>query len=163
MNRRLKYPLSVFVVWHPKFDEGKLIANRLYSLFCRDVDEPLSRGLGIPVYFRSGPHLPIDATHSKRNAIALLIDENYMIDVGLREFTKATLNLCDENTRIYPVALCEQAFSIECGLESTQFIRGEKGYIKIKEDFDLGMRKIQTALLHDSARLLMNFRPTWMD
>ena len=53
MKNRLKYPLSIFVVWHPNFKEGKTIANKLYSTFCRDIEQPLSRGLNIPVYYRS--------------------------------------------------------------------------------------------------------------
>lgn len=60
MKDRLKYPLSLFVVWHPSFAEGKNIANYLYSIFCRDIEEPLSRGLGIQVYYRSVSLIPID-------------------------------------------------------------------------------------------------------
>lgn len=167
MKNRMKYPLSLYVVWHPKFTEGKTIANNLYSIFCRDVEQPLSRGLGIPVYYRSvsddGTPIPIDTGNAKRNAIILLVDQQYMIDENFRAYTEALTKLLDDNTRIYPIALCEQATGIGCGLNSLQFIRAYKGDLSVKENFDYSMKKIKTELLHDCARLLMNFHPTWLD
>lgn len=167
MKNRIKYPLSLYVVWHPKFTEGKTIANNLYSIFCRDVEQPLSRGLGIPVYYRSvsfdSTPIPINAGTAKRNAIILLVDQHFMIDDNFRAYTEALTKLLDDNTRIYPVSLCEQATSIGCGLDSLQFIRAYKGVLSEKENFDFSMKKIKTELLHDCARLLMNFQPIWLD
>lgn len=167
MKNRIKYPLSLYVVWHPKFTEGKTIANNLYSIFCRDVEQPLSRGLGIPVYYRSvsfdSTPIPINASTAKRNAIILLVDQHFMIDDNFRSYTEALTKLLDDNTRIYPVSLCEQATSIGCGLDSLQFIRAYKGVLSEKENFDFSMKKIKTELLHDCARLLMNFQPNWLD
>ncbi|MCK6611816.1 MAG: toll/interleukin-1 receptor domain-containing protein [Bacteroidia bacterium] len=163
MKNRLKYPLSLFVVWHPSFVEGKQIANDLYSTFCRDIEEPLSRGLGIQVYYRSASLIPVDINVARRNAIILLIDENYMTNGGFQEYTKQLISLMDDNTRIYPIALCKQATGIGCGLDSIQFIRYDDGFINIREEYEKGIRKIKSELLHDCARLLMNFQPVWMD
>ena len=163
MKERLKYPLSLFVVWHPEFTEGKTIANDLYSIFCRDIEEPLSRGLGIQVYFRSVSLIPIDTNIATRNAIILLIDENYMVERDFQKYTNHLVSLTDDNTRIYPIALCKQATGIGCGLDSIQFIRYQDGFINIREEYDRGLKKIKSELLHDSARLLMNFQPVWMD
>ena len=181
MKNRLKYPLSLFVVWHPKFTEGKIIANNLYSIFCRNIKEPLSRGLGIPVYYRSASFdkvpIQIDSTNAIRNAIVLLIDQKYFNDESFREYTESLVKLVDKNTRIYSIALCEQACEIRCGIKPYQFIRLYKGGLTNEEyqslskkddfdlsnvaDFNLAMKKIKTELLHDCARLLMNFQPTW--
>jgi hypothetical protein len=163
MKNRLKYPLSLFVVWHPAFENGDRIARDLYSIFCRDTEQPLSRGLGIQVYYRRKSLIPIDKNVATRNAIILLIDENYMVDKGFQEYTKYLVGLIDDNFRIYPIALCKQATGIGCGLNSIQFIRYQNGFINISEDYERGIRKIKTELLHDSARLLMNFQPVWMD
>ena len=167
MKNRLKYPLSLFIVWHPDFAQGKEIASNLYSLFCRDVEDPLSRGLGIPVYFRSKSFnkvpISIDSLNASRNAIVLLIDQNYFIDDNFRAYTEELNKLVDPNTRIYPIALCEQAYEINCGLNSYQFIRAFKGDLNLEDNFDFAKKKIKTELLHDCARLLMNFQPTWMD
>jgi hypothetical protein len=161
----MKYPLSLFVVWHPKFLEGKTIANNLYSIFCRDIEQPLSRGLGVPVYYRSAPNLniPINKINAARNAIVLLVDQKYFIDESFRKYTEEFCKLVDDHTRIYPIALCEQAYELGCGLNSLQFIRAYIGALSEQENFDFSMKKIKTELLHDCARLLMNFQPTWKD
>lgn len=167
MKKRLKYPLSLFVVWHPKFAEGKAIANLIYSIFCRDIDEPLSRGLGIPVYYRSVSFnktpIPVDLSNANRNAIVLLIDQQYFIDKDFREYTEALVKLVDDNTRIYPISLCEQAHEIGCGLSSYQFTKAYQGDLNIKKNLDYSIMKIKTELLHDCARLLMNFRSACED
>ena len=183
MSNRLKYPLSLFIVWHPKFKEGKLIANNLYSIFCRDVEQPLSRGLGIPVYYRSASFdkepIPIDSKNAERNAIVLLIDQEYFIDDDFRRYTEALVKLVDKNTRVYPVALYENAYEIGCGLTTYQFIRAYRTGLSKREyttkfgkedfnlsdegDFSLSMKKIKTELLNDCARLLMDMNPTSED
>lgn len=163
MKNRLKYPLSLFVVWHPEFTEGKKIANDLYSIFCRDIEQPLSRSLGIQVYYRSASLIPIDKSIANRNAIILLIDENYMVDKAFQAYTEQLAGLTDENTRIYPIALCEQATGIGCSLNSIQFIRYQDRFINIREEYDRGIKKIKSELLHDCARLLMGIQPIWRD
>ncbi len=167
MNNRLRYPLSLFVVWHPDFARGKEIANKLYSTFCRDIEEPLSRGLGIPVYYRSvyadNMPIPIDISNANRNAIVLLIDQHYMVDDGFRTYTETLVGLVDDNTRVYPVALCEQSYDIGCGLDKLQFIRAYQGDLAVNENFLFSSNKIKSELLHDCARLMMNMQPIWMD
>lgn len=167
MKNILKYPLSLFVVWHPKFIEGKAIAHKLYSIFCRDIEEPLSRGLGIPVYYRSVGFdkmpISIEVNNATRNAIVLLIDQHYMTDDAFRDYTEVLVKAVDENTRVYPVALCKQAYEIGCGLKKLQFIRAFQGDLAVAENFDYSMKKIKTELLHDCARLMMNMHPIWMD
>jgi hypothetical protein len=183
MKNRLKYPLSIFVVWHPNFKEGKAIADKLYSTFCRDIEQPLSRGLNIPVYYRSVSldrmPIPIDKNNSTRNAIVLLIEQNYMIDDDFREYTESLAGLVDENTRVYPVALAEQSYEIGCGLQQLQFIRAYKGGLSKESytakrsknnfdlsdlmDFNLAFNKIKTEILHDCSRLMMKMNSTWLD
>lgn len=167
MKNRLKYPLTLYVVWHPNFTHGKTIARVLYSLFCRDVEQPLSRGLGIPVYYRSvsleKTPIPIDPHKATRNAIVLLIDQNYFVDIHFQKYTEELVKLVDDNTRIYPVTLCEQAYEIGHGLKSYQFIRAFFGDLNKREYFQLSLKKIRTELLHDCARLLMNFQSIYQD
>lgn len=167
MKKRLKYPLVLYIVWHPNFIEGKKIARDLYSVFCRDVNQPLSRGLGIPVYYRSNSSnifpIPIDPQKAARSAIVLLIDQNYFIDDNFTRYTEELVKLIGENTRIYPVALCDQACEIGHGLKSVQFIRAFHGALNIEANFQLSWKKIKTELLHDCARLLMNFQATCED
>ena len=57
-GQRYQQRLIVYVVWHPNFKEGPVIAGGLYDLLTRDSQKPIARGLGIPVYFRSTPERP---------------------------------------------------------------------------------------------------------
>ncbi len=162
-----KSPLTLYVIWHPDFAQGKEIATSLYSTFCRDIHEPLSRGIGIPVYYRSAfvnkSPIQIETSNAKRNAIVLLIDQHYMIDDGFRTYTETLTQLIDDNTRVYPVALCEQSYDIGCNLDSLQFVRAYQGDLDIPENLQFSLKKIRSEILHDSARLMMNMQPIWMD
>ncbi|MCK9613621.1 MAG: toll/interleukin-1 receptor domain-containing protein [Bacteroidales bacterium] len=167
MKNRLKYPLSLYVVWHPKFTEGKRIANNIYSIFCRDVNDPLSRGLGIPVYYRSDSSnktpIAIDTKNATRNALVLLIDQHFFLDADFRAYTVELTKLVDNNTRIFPVSLYASAHEIGCGLTSLQFIRAYKGDFTVPANLDFSIKTLKSELLHDCARLLMNFQPTYED
>jgi len=172
MNR-IKYPLNLYIVWHNSSTIAPAIAEELYTSFCRDYKKPLSRGLGIPVYFRnikmdSGQLVGIDPSEAEKNAIILLIDQPYFLDDDYRDYTEELTKLVDNNTRIFPVSLFADAHAIGCGLSDLQFIRGQelkKDRLNLSnpKDLDLSIRKIRTEVLHDCARLLMDFQPSYQD
>lgn len=47
-------PLSVYALFHSKNPEGQKIYTELYSLLCRDINNPFMDGLDIPVFYASG-------------------------------------------------------------------------------------------------------------
>lgn len=165
---RIVYPLNIYVVWHPNFGFGKRIAEELYSLFCRDYNNPLSRGLNIPVYFRfikldNGKPLEINFNDAEKNAVVLLIDEEYFMDNDFKAYTTEIVNKIDENNRIFPIAYFDYAYSIGCGLSTLQFTDatkyfGEKLNIHNLADLDKSIGKVKTELLHDFSRLIWNFQ-----
>jgi hypothetical protein len=168
MNR-IKYPLTLYIVWHPDFKFGITIAEKIYSTFCRDYQNPLSRGLGIPVYFRyvkleNNQPLPIDISDSDKSAIVLLIDNNFFLDDSYRDYIENLNIIVNSNNRIFPVALCKDAHNIGCKLGSLQFINALKFRekplnLEEPEDLEFSIKKIQTDLLHDCCRLLLSFQP----
>nr|WP_293294699.1 hypothetical protein [Allomuricauda sp.] len=172
MNR-IFYPLNIYVVWHPDCRFGKTIAEEIYSTFCRDYKNPLSRGIGIPVYFRyvklsNEQPLDIDTSEAEKNAIILLIDENFFLDDDFRDYVEKLNKLVNSNNRIYPVSLCSKAHTIGCNLGNLQFINALKFNSRnldlgIKEDLTLSIKKIKTDILHDCSRLLMAFQPSSED
>lgn len=165
---RIVYPLNIYVVWHPNFGFGKRIAEELYSLFCRDYNNPLSRGLNIPVYFRfikldNDKPLEINFNDAEKNAVVLLIDEEYFMDNDFKAYTTEIVNKIDENNRIFPIAYFDYAYSIGCGLSTLQFTDatkyfGEKLNIHNLADLDKSIGKVKTELLHDFSRLIWNFQ-----
>ena len=166
---RIAYPLNIYIVWHPSSKVGKDVAEDLYSVFCRDYMNPLSRGIGIPVYFRfqkveNDKPLKIDFKDAEKNAVVLLIDQEYYLDDGFREYTEEIVSRIDNNNRVYPIALFDKAYSIGCNLSNLQFTDATKFLgkkISLDKDKHLAkaIRKIRTELLHDCARLILKFQP----
>ncbi|GAA4159638.1 hypothetical protein GCM10022217_22650 [Chryseobacterium ginsenosidimutans] len=169
----MKYPLNINVVWHPDSEIGQEIAEYIYSTFCRDYKRPLSRGIGIPVYFRyfkdkDGKPLEIDCSKSEKTAIILLIDEEYFMDDNLRRYTSDLLKLVNNDVRIFPISLFDKAYSINPELGKLQFINAQRFLnqkLDFTNDFDFtkALTKIKSELLHDCARLLMDFHPAYKD
>lgn len=169
----MKYPLNLYVVWHPESEICKTISEDLYSSFCRNFTNPLSRGMGISIYFRTvklenNKPLPIDTSESAKNAIVILIDEAFFLDDDFRAYTKDLVSLINADTRVFPVSLFDRAHEIGAGLDSLQFIRGtlfnaDPLNLSLSEDLDKAIRKIRAEVLHDCARLLMDFKPSSED
>lgn len=169
----MKYPLCIFIVWHPASLIGEEIATELYNTFCRDYQNPLSRGLGIPVYFRfkkleNNKPINIDFNNAERNAVILLIDDEYFLDDDFKKYTSEIVEQVNDNSRVYPISLFAKAHSIGCGLSNIQFTNGtlflkDKLNLELKDDLAKSIKKIKSEILHDCSRLLMNFHPTYED
>lgn len=74
----MQTPLSVYLLIDKKNGQATEIFNRFYTLLCRDVENPLSDGLDIPVYLISNDEKeeikPIDFKQSEKNAIFFFVD-----------------------------------------------------------------------------------------
>jgi hypothetical protein len=162
MKEYYKSPLTMYVVWHPAFKLGIRYAEALYNTFCRDVNSPLSRALGIPILFRfqreDGGSVPldIDTTLSDRNAIILLIDDEMFSDGNWYSYIQKLLDKENlKSTRLFPVALSKYAFSLdENRLTTKQFIN----LTSFNESSEClgspnGFQELKSRLLHDLSRL----------
>lgn len=131
-----KAPLHIYVVWHPKFKLGQKFANEIYSSYSRNVHEPLSRGIGIPVFFRSEAYkddLPraINLKEAERNAILVLLDDQAVIH--WRNYLETIVNQVDvENSSslVFPVTISENGSRLGGIVGGVNFIRLHevKGY-----------------------------------
>src|SRR5947209_6171390 len=87
-------PLNIYVVWHPLFEQGAKVADFIYSNFSRDVETPLSRAIGIPVFYRSTcgkgstVPIPIDLKKADFNVIIALVDDYFFNDDVWNEYVK---------------------------------------------------------------------------
>ena len=87
----MQTPLSVYLLIDKNNRLASEIFNRFYTLLCRDVEEPLSDGLDIPVYFISndenGEIKSIDFQQSEKNAIFFFADMAvYLGDTKWRDY-----------------------------------------------------------------------------
>ncbi len=118
--RDIKKPLNIFVFWHKDFKAGSNYANELYTSFSRAVNEPLSWGLGIPVFFGSDPACRnIDCGSARKTAIILLIEAQMVVAGEWRKLVEELVWDSHENSGIviYPVALTNIAFKISSSME----------------------------------------------
>lgn len=154
-----KNPLSVFIVWHPDYKDGQRIANSLYSILCRDIQKPLIRSMGIPVYFRvtkaankSQPRA-IDFIESEYTAVIALVSDEFVVDPEFGNYLEKVFDDCQaasDKRRVYPVAISKNAFNFSKKLSSVNFIR-----ISETEESVL---QIKSPILHELSRLLMNMK-----
>jgi hypothetical protein len=161
-------PLTIYVVWHPGNQYGLRYAESIYNTFCRDVDSPLSRPIGIPVNFRYAPAkgssdplpLDIDTAASDRTAIVLLVDEEMFYDDQWLPYVSQLLKKEDDTSvRVYPVALSPYALSFnEVELNVKQFIDLTRlKNLEGKEDDDIFLirnMELKSRLLHDLSRFM---------
>lgn len=119
---RLLPPLAVYVVWHPALVGGRFYAESLFSLLARDIADPLSPGLGIPVFFRSVPAVPggvpidIDFEAAKRTAVVALLDDELLSDPTWRKYLVGLVEKaqCPRWGHVFlPVAFSKCALSLE--------------------------------------------------
>lgn len=87
----MKTPLSVYLLIDKKNRLATEIFNRFYTLLCRDVEQPLSDGLDIPVYLISnddnGEIKSVDFEQSEKNAIFFIADMAvYLGDTKWRDY-----------------------------------------------------------------------------
>jgi hypothetical protein len=120
-------PLNVFFVWHPSFTDGEMYARSFFTYYNRDINDPLSRGIGIPVYFRTGeiPHL-IDMGNAGYNAIILLINDEIIISeewVKYIDIIVENASKTNDRSIIFPVAMSKNAFNLPNKLPNKNFIR----------------------------------------
>lgn len=160
-----KSPLHTYVIWHPKFKDGEKFAKRIYNLLCRDSSNPLSRGIGIPVYYRSSYSIgdtlpiPIEFKDAKRNALIILIDDEMFNDDNWGDYIAGLLKSVNDKIRVFPVALSQYAYHQNEGeLNKSQFIQLDK-----QNGFETKWALLKHAILHDLSRLMIDVESSHED
>lgn len=114
MSRPTRPFLTIYVVWHPAFTEGRAVAKRLYDHYRRELFENVAGGAGLGVYYRFDPdpesHAPgpIDLDDAETTAIVLLFDEAFAADEAYLAWAREHLDRTDAvglRARVFPVAI----------------------------------------------------------
>lgn len=121
----MKTPLSVHVLLHSENREGKKIYRELYKLLCRDVDNPFSDGLDIPVYCSMGDdqsEIVLANSNSTKRVILLFIDIYMFCSLSWRNKIAELVEQKDDNTLIVGVKQYKHSFSVNKKLGEIQSI-----------------------------------------
>lgn len=156
-------PLALYVVWHPDFLDGAKFAEKIFSLFCRNLQTPLGRSTNIPVFFRSKENpktgVPIDIKFKEadKNAILLLVDDEMFGSDKWSGYIQGLLNKSNKNIRFFPVAFSEYAYHLNKDLSKIQFVKAKDIKGDYEEDtFNKQWNLLKSRLLHGIARQLLN-------
>ena len=117
MQKTYRPEMVVYVVWHPDFVQGREFAAYLSDRLTRDANEPLARGLGIPIYLRTAtasdslPELvPFD--QAEHTIVVLLVDDEMALarDDGWEQYADSLVQGARTGEhRLIPVNLTRPA------------------------------------------------------
>ncbi|OJV88390.1 MAG: hypothetical protein BGO34_18770 [Bacteroidia bacterium 44-10] len=126
MDKRMIMPLSVYVLYHKDYEEGNEIYSIIYHLLCRNPERPLTDGIDIPVFLRTGGNeqtIPqINFDQSLRNVILLLVDQHMYNCTKWKDYVQHIININNANIKIFPIALFKYSYDFNAKLGRTQFI-----------------------------------------
>ena len=114
--------LSLYVAWHPAFEQGPELARELYEYYRRKLYDNVAGGTGIPVIYRSEPApgssvpIDIDLDGSETTAIILLVDKHWTSSDAWIAWAKQLSKRTDDagfTARIFPVAIDDTALKME--------------------------------------------------
>lgn len=129
------------------------LAESLYSVFSRSIENPLDRGLGIPVFFHNEqPPDPSVLEQSRHTILVALVDDRMVIDPVWNEGLSAlgeAVSKTGQQHRLYPVSLSPNAFNIGPTVAMTNFIRLHR--LSAEER----TARLASTLTHELCRLLL--------
>jgi len=160
-NQPYRPQLAIYVVWHPEYKSGQDIANYLYSRLRRNIEQPISRGLGIDMFFRSDPppssktKLPIEIKldAAQHSVIVALVDNSMVISKPWKKYLSDISEKTDKSNnqhQFYPVSVSSNALKLK-NLSKRHFIRLDN------VDNEYKSAKLTSALMHELCRFLLNY------
>lgn len=111
--------LAIYIVWHPSFEQGEIIAKSLFNHFRRDHYKNIAGGAGLSILYRSTPPssqklpLPIDFDEAETTAVIILSEQHLATDSDWKQYVQELANRAeakDLGSHVFPVEMDE------CGL-----------------------------------------------
>ena len=162
--KNFKNPLSIYVVWHPKFEEGQQYAQSIYNIFSGENGNVAHAKYDIPVSYRSLPHVnemfaKIPFTEAKLNAVILLVDQHMFNDADWRTSINDLLKDIPANTRVFPISFSRYAFDFNPKyLTTKQFIKTEQQSPTDGNNVEANLKIVKYKLLESVAKFIFNVK-----
>jgi TIR domain len=144
--------LAVYVAWHPESEHAATLAGAMFKTLCADPEIPASRGLGVPVWFRtwinpSSTPLPVPFDAAEHTAVFVLADDHLVSASSWRSYVEDLAGAPRAADRVIPVAMTNTS-NLPPRLGALQGIRLSH---KAEADHELALLN---GALHDLCRLL---------
>ena len=107
-------PFALHIVWHPNYDIGRKVAERLFEHFGAKYDQKLVGDTGVRVVYRqavapgSQTPLPIDWQSGRVTAAVILVDNALANDSAWTKYAREIAEEADVkgfSTRVFPVVM----------------------------------------------------------
>lgn len=152
--------IVLYIVWHPAFDEGRLIAKKLYEHYRRELYSNVAGGTGLSVIYRSvsdpttSAPAAIDFSESETSAVVMLIDNRFTGDGNYVAWAKDLLSQTDAiglSARVFPVAISSEATHIGFAEQAVRWDRWST------LDTDARLRRLTSDLTYQFCRMLRSY------
>ena len=102
--------LVVYVVWHPECQQARGYAHTIFKTLCANPAVPASRGLGVPVKFRTATSgeetpAPIPFSEARHTAVFVLADDKLVADRLWRSYADGLVDAAGSADLVIPVAI----------------------------------------------------------
>lgn len=121
----MRTPISVHALFHRDNSEGPRLYTELYKLLCRNINDPFSDGLDIPVYYSTGgeeSEIKLADSSSTKKILLLFIDINMFCSNNWRAYISKLIESKDDNMLIVGVKQYKHSFSINKKIGEVQSI-----------------------------------------
>jgi len=165
--KKFKSPLSIYVLWHPEFKEGKDYAESIYNTYSGENGNVTHAKYDIPVHYRTQPYkkktfAKIPFSESDKNALIILVDEYMFNDSNWTSTINKILKTKPSKTRVFPIAFSDYAFDFNPEwLSVTQFIETTQKNPCTGNDFESNDKIIKYRLLESVAKFLFNVKDNY--
>lgn len=123
----MKTPLSVHILYHSQYAEGRKVYQELYKLLCRNTRNPFADGLDIPVFFGTddgnGHVHRVKEDISDKTLFFLLVDKHMRVDKDWQRYVRdEIIPLPKNNYMLVCVDLYKYSYEFLTELKYSQFI-----------------------------------------
>lgn len=144
--------LAVYSVWHPTAERAAGFAQAMFRTLCADPEVPASRGLGVPVRFRTSNSagespIPVPFGAAQHTAVFVLADDLLVANPTYRLYVDGLAGTAEACDRVIPVAITATA-NLPPKLAELQAIRLHCVPEALQE------RTLLNDAMHDVCRLL---------
>lgn len=162
--KKFKSPLSIYVLWHSEFKEGKEYAKSMFNTYSGENGNVTHAKYDIPVHYRTKSYnketfAKIPFSESDKNALIILVDEHMFNDSNWTLAIDKILKSKPANTRVFPISFSDYAFNLNPdNLSVVQFIKTKQKNPVTGNDFESNNKIIKYRLLESIAKLLFNVK-----
>lgn len=115
-----KASIFIHVISHKDFTDREKYNNEIYTTFSKDLDDYLSRGINIPVFFYDSDNCTIEKNRYEKNIVVILIDDKLLLSKRENDLSYITN---DKDFSIISFAISKNSYKLSPFFEEKNLVR----------------------------------------